>query len=117
MGFLPTISVLSKYKGNARLAVYKRKLMRKAMAHVTSQITDVVLSPERGLTISVNGKGALICSEIMARILKLFSYFYASTRTLHHCRRKRSGIGRHGLVFSKFPDSTSVQHVPTRFPS
>ena len=57
MGFLPTISVLTKYKGNARLAVYKRKLMRKAMAHVTSQITDVVNSPERGLTVTVNGKG------------------------------------------------------------
>ena len=59
LGFLPTISVLTKYKGNARLAVYKRKLMRKAMAHITSQITEVVNSYERGLTIIVRGKGTL----------------------------------------------------------
>ena len=36
--------------------------MRKAMAHITSQIMDVFKSPERGLTIMIGGKGVVILS-------------------------------------------------------
>ena len=58
VGFLPCIPVLSKYKGNPRVAIFKRQVLRKALAHVTSQITDAVAAPERGvcITIGQNGK-------------------------------------------------------------
>ena len=50
--------------------------MRKAMAHITSQITEVVNSPERGLTIIVRGKGTLSIGHFHVHIfiLALFTH-------------------------------------------
>ena len=59
VGFLPSISVLTKYKGTPRVAIYKRQVLRKALAHVTAQITNAVNSPERGIRVTVGDKGKM----------------------------------------------------------
>ena len=57
VGFLPCIPVLTKYKGTPRVAIFKRQVLRKALAHVTAQITDAVNSPERGICLMIGDKG------------------------------------------------------------
>ena len=84
------------------------------MAHITSQITEVVNSPERGLTIIVRGKGTLSIGHFHVHIFH-FSSFYASSSCVYNRRRKRSVISRHGTVLGKLTDKASMQHVPTRF--
>ena len=59
VGFLPSISVLTKYKGTPRVAIYKRQVLRKALAHVTAQITNAVNSPERGIRVTVGDQGKM----------------------------------------------------------
>ena len=67
LGFLPTITVLTKYKGNAQVTRFKRRVLRKAMAFVTAQITAMVESPERGITFIV-GKARELCLDALKTI-------------------------------------------------
>ena len=57
LGFMPTINVVTKYRDSALVRRYKRCVHRKALAHITSGITDLAATASRGSTIIVNGKG------------------------------------------------------------
>jgi hypothetical protein len=100
VGFLPSISVLTKYKGTPRVAIFKRQVLRKALAHVTAQITSAVNSPERGICVTVGNKGEMrhhifLVSTKVVKYLNVYSFLsniYAIIFIIHYEPRFQSRL-------------------------
>ena len=71
LGFLPSVSVLTKYRSSSKVTLFKRLVLRKALAFVTQKITDACSSDARGLTITVNGSRNASALSLFILILTL----------------------------------------------